>query len=133
MVHKGKVLLLDRPSRNEVRLPKGHIEAGEEPTAAALREVREEAGYTGAAIIADLGTRRVQFLDPYSKREVVRDETYYLMLLQDEAVEDRKVYELQFAPVWVAIDSALAQLTFESEKEFVRRAQRWIVEHGMPT
>ena len=43
--HAGKVLLLDRPSRSEVRLPKGHIDRGESAEEAALREVREETGY----------------------------------------------------------------------------------------
>jgi 8-oxo-dGTP pyrophosphatase MutT (NUDIX family) len=133
VVHKGKVLLLDRPSRDEVRLPKGHIEDGEEPTEAALREVREEAGYANAAIVADLGTRRVQFLDPYRNSDVVRDETYYLMCLQDEERVDRKVNELQFVPIWVRIDTAAERLTFESERESVRRGQLWIIENGMPT
>jgi ADP-ribose pyrophosphatase YjhB (NUDIX family) len=38
-------MLLIRPSRDEVRLPKGHVEAGETLRAAALREVAEETGY----------------------------------------------------------------------------------------
>ena len=132
VVHEGRVLLLDRPSRDEVRLPKGHIEDGEEPAEAALREVREEAGYVNVAIVADLGTRRVHFLDPYSNSEVVRDETYYLMFLRDEARVERMVNELQFVPIWVPIDSAAARLTFESERGFVRRAQHWIIENGVP-
>ena len=42
VVHEGKVLLLDRPKRGEVRLPKGHIDPGETPEMTALRETTEE-------------------------------------------------------------------------------------------
>ena len=30
VIHDGRMLVLDRPSRGEVRLPKGHIEGGED-------------------------------------------------------------------------------------------------------
>lgn len=132
VVQKGMVLLLGRPGRGEIRLPKGHIEEGEAPAEAALREVREEAGYANAAIVADLGTLRVRFVDPYRNTEVSRDEIYYLMRLHDERQVDRKVNELQFVPIWVRITAAAERLTFESEREFVRRAQLWIIENGMP-
>ena len=29
VIHEGRMLLLDRSTRNEMRLPKGHVEAGE--------------------------------------------------------------------------------------------------------
>jgi predicted NUDIX family NTP pyrophosphohydrolase len=38
VVHDGHVLVLVRRGRGEVRLPKGHVEPGEEVQAAALRE-----------------------------------------------------------------------------------------------
>ena len=55
MINDDKLLVLERPARGEVRLPKGHVEPGEAPREAALREVREEAGYADLEIVADLG------------------------------------------------------------------------------
>ena len=122
--HDGKVLLLDRPSRDEVRLPKGHIEKDESPQASALREVREETGYASPYIVADLGTQRVQFVDNLRQLQITRDERYFLMRLRDDQKIKRDTHELQFIPIWVPADEAVARLTFEAEQEFMRRALR---------
>jgi 8-oxo-dGTP pyrophosphatase MutT (NUDIX family) len=133
VIHEGKILLLRRPSRREVRLPKGHVEEGESPAEAALREVREEAGYARLTIVADLGTQQVEFADPYRQRQVIRDEHYFLMCLHDEHRAAREEKEKQFVPIWVPAADAVRQLTFEAEGEFVRRALRWVEVNGLPS
>jgi len=125
VVDGGRVLVLHRPSRGEVRLPKGHIELGESPQSAALREVSEESGYADLEIVADLGTQRVEF--DYRDAHVVRDEHYFLMRTTQgrphgpQAVQQSG--ERQFIPNWMSWDQALAQLTFAAEREWVRRAR----------
>lgn len=121
VVDGDRVLVLYRPSRNEVRLPKGHIELGEAAHTAALREVSEESGYAGLEIIADLGTQIVEF--DWNGRHYIRDEHYFLMRLSSERKLERDHYdERQFAPDWVFWAEAIALLTFEAEREWVRRA-----------
>jgi 8-oxo-dGTP pyrophosphatase MutT (NUDIX family) len=132
VIHAGKVLLLDRPGRDEVRLPKGHVEDGESAPEAALREVCEEAGYVHLVIVADLGTQQVQFTDLYRERRVTRDERYFLMRLRGGERIEREEKEEQFIPIWVPATSAVGRLTFAAEQEFVRRALHWIEEHGPP-
>jgi 8-oxo-dGTP pyrophosphatase MutT (NUDIX family) len=127
VMHAGRILLLDRPARGEVRLPKGHVEPGESPRETALREVREEAGYADLEIVADLGTITNHFVVRASDRDVVRDETFFLMRLCSDEVFQRDDHDAsQFNALWVSLDDAPARLTFESEKEFARRAiQVW--------
>jgi 8-oxo-dGTP pyrophosphatase MutT (NUDIX family) len=88
-----------------------------------MREVREEAGYVHLEVIASLGTQQVQF--EHSQRQVTRDEHYFLMRLRDEVQVEREEQELQFTPLWAAPADALERLTFEVEREFVRRALRY--------
>jgi HAD superfamily hydrolase (TIGR01509 family) len=120
VVHGDQVLTLRRPGRGEVRLPKGHVEPGEETRAAALREVREESGYAGLRVEADLGAQLVEFRR--RGRRVVRIERYFLMTLTGGPESVRAGGEEQFEPIWLPWDEALAALTFEPERRWVQRA-----------
>jgi 8-oxo-dGTP pyrophosphatase MutT (NUDIX family) len=102
-------------------LPKGHVEKGESHPEAALREVTEESGYTGLIVLADLGHQVVRF--EYKGRHVVRDEYYFLLKLEDGGQAKREAQESQFEPAWVGWEQALAELSFEAEREWVRRAR----------
>jgi 8-oxo-dGTP pyrophosphatase MutT (NUDIX family) len=121
VVDSDRVLVLRRPSRDEVRLPKGHIKKKESPQQAALREVTEESGYADLEVLADLGHQVVEF--DYQGAHVVRDETYYLMRLRSSRQMEREEQELQFIPDWLEWDEALSGLTYPVEREWVRRAR----------
>jgi ADP-ribose pyrophosphatase YjhB (NUDIX family) len=130
-----RVLLLERTVQrdgkpfHEVRLPKGKLDPGETDEQAALREVGEESGYWDLEIIADLGTAHTEFDKP--KWMVVRDDHYFLMRLASNHAAGQQMApgseEALFEPIWVDdLATAEAQLTFESEKQFARRAADWL-------
>lgn len=115
------VLLLDRPDRDEVRLPKGHIDPGENPEETALRETEEEAGFADLAILADLGSSRVEF--DYKKNHYIRDEHYFLMALRSPRQSQRPANDAQqFRPLWIKLDEAASHLTFAAEQQVVQKA-----------
>lgn len=125
VIDQQKALLLDRPQRNEIRLPKGHIEENETPQMAALRETMEETGYANLQIIADLGFQHVEF--DYKEDHYIRTEYYYLMQLTGHqqikrSADDKK----QFRPRWVPIEDVVNLLTFPAEQQVARLA---ITEH----
>lgn len=116
------VLLLIRPSRDEVRLPKGHIEPGESLEETALRETQEEAGYGDLQIVADLGQQLVTFF--LDGQIVRRNEHYFLMQARSmDRIERPASDEKQFFTVWVPWPELQAHLTFEAEREWARRAR----------
>lgn len=121
VVHEGAVLVLDRPSRDEVRLPKGHIEDGEAPEAAALRETAEEAGYDDLEIVADLGSQIVEF--DYRGHHYIRNEYYYLMHLRTDRQCERDAKDsAQFKVRWTSTEVVMDELTFSAEQDAVGRA-----------
>jgi 8-oxo-dGTP pyrophosphatase MutT (NUDIX family) len=122
VVHDGRVLVLRRPSRGEVRLPKGHVEPGEAVEETALREVSEEGGYVDLVLEADLGAQEVAF--SYKGQRYARTERYFLMALAGDAESARPDGEAQFDPAWLSWDDALRALSYEAEREWVRRAKR---------
>jgi len=115
-----EVLVLFRPSRDEIRLPKGHIDPGESAEQAALREVAEESGYERLEVLADLGEQTVRFPALYGGLTIVRIERYFLM----RALDGRTGYgEWEFQPTWMSWDDAEHHLSYEPEREWVRRAR----------
>lgn len=117
------LLLLDRPGRSEVRLPKGHIDPGESAEEAAVRETCEEAGYSDLRILADLGLRTVEF--DYKGAHYIRDERYFLMQLLSARQKPRPPKDAkQFQVLWVPSAIASSHLTFAAEQQFVEDAVR---------
>jgi 8-oxo-dGTP pyrophosphatase MutT (NUDIX family) len=129
----GRVLVIARAiwrddgCRHEVRLPKGHVEAGETDAEAALREVCEETGYCGTEITADLGEAVTEFV--WDDTLVRRNEHYYLMRLVDPTpspphFDSPTAEESRFVPRWLAsLAEAEAELTYDSERNFAARAR----------
>lgn len=115
------LLLLDRPGRAEVRLPKGHIDPGESAEEAALRETSEESGFGDLGILADLGRRTVEF--DYKGAHYVRKERYFLMqLLSPRQITRPPKDAKQFQVLWEPLGRAGQRLTFEAERLFVADA-----------
>jgi 8-oxo-dGTP pyrophosphatase MutT (NUDIX family) len=123
----GSCLVLERPHRNEVRLPKGHVEPGETVEQAAVREVQEESGYADLEVVGDLGSLTHSFHNPIEQTDVTRTETYFLMRLRSDRSFDGPHYAYEnFTPRWVTLAEAGQLLTYDSEREFIRRAIRYL-------
>jgi len=130
VVDGERLLLLRKPTLGEIVLPKGHIEEGETPEQAAVRETIEETGYSNLEVVADLGVLQAQY--PRQGAWYIRDEHYFLMRLRgleraegleyDDAAEDK----ITFALLWVSLAEAEGRISFEPARSFVRRAvRRW--------
>ena len=104
------LLVEARRRRGEWVLPKGHIEPGETPEAAAVREVQEEAGVR-AAVVARAG-ESAYAVDGQTVRV-----TFFLMQYQGEAgrPEDR-------ARTWLRYEDALRLLRFDDTRRVLTRA-----------
>ena len=117
----AQILLLIRPSRDEVRLPKGHVEEGETLKIAALREVIEESGYSDVVILDTLGEQLVAF--QFKGKQVQRTEYFFLMRTRTNQQRPRPAEdEHQFFTTWVDWNEADEYMTFESEREWIKRA-----------
>ncbi len=98
-------------------LPKGHVEPGESPEAAALREVREEAGVSGE-LLGPLGEVRYS----YERRgqRIAKRVAFFLIEYRegDPADHDHEVEQARFMP----LSQAALALTYEGEREMLARA-----------
>jgi 8-oxo-dGTP pyrophosphatase MutT (NUDIX family) len=107
-----RVLLVTakRNPRNWI-FPKGHVEKGETPEAAALRETREEAGVSGK-LIAPAGILEYGFLGVKARVE------YFLVEFRREAgpPEDGR------QRIWCRLEDALERLSYKNTRKLLRKA-----------
>ncbi len=124
-----EVALISVGSEARWQLPKGIIDEGETIEAAAMREVREEAGIETEM----LGLiEKIEYWYYSNERGArVRYHKYvYFYLLRyrrgDVRRHDREVNEAR----WVAIEEAREMLAFKSERQVVAGAQQMIAALG---
>ncbi len=98
--------------------PKGHIEAGETPEQAAVREVQEEAG-VDARIGPPIGATEYK-----TARGVIRAQFYLMEFVREGAPgEDRR-------RAWLTADEAQRALLYEDARLLIARAVELSTEPG---
>jgi 8-oxo-dGTP pyrophosphatase MutT (NUDIX family) len=122
VVHGGQTLVIVPRRRaadgsRVLGLPKGHIDPGESPLQAAVREVREETGVM-AELVRDLG--EVRYWYRREGRLVPKSVLFYLLRYRsgDTGDHDDEVEEVR----WMALAEACTALTYEGERKMARSA-----------
>jgi 8-oxo-dGTP pyrophosphatase MutT (NUDIX family) len=98
-------------------LPKGHPDGDETPEQAATREVAEETGVT-ARLVAELGD--VDYHYERKGRAVHKVVRFFRFDYESGDVADHD-HEIERAE-WIALEDAAQRLTYDGEREMVRRA-----------
>jgi 8-oxo-dGTP pyrophosphatase MutT (NUDIX family) len=121
LVHEDRVLVLRTARYSDLRLPKGHIQDGESPYAAALREVREESGYADLNIVADLGEQIAEYEN--NGTHTIRNDHYFLLELRGSTQVERPPDDLKFTPEWMEWEQAIVGLAFDEERRWLLAAR----------
>jgi mutator protein MutT len=122
VVRENEVIVIvpvkrDASRRRVLGLPKGHLDGGETPEAAAKREVAEETGVT-AELIDKLGD--VEYSYERRGRRRAKRVAFYLFEYRSGRLEDHD-QEIEDAR-WMPLERAAEELTYPGEREIVRRA-----------
>jgi 8-oxo-dGTP pyrophosphatase MutT (NUDIX family) len=109
------------------QLPKGLVDAGEAPDAAARREVREEAG-VDAEVVLPIETIDYWYVgtDRDGARARFQKSVHFFLLeyrAGDVRDHDQEVSEAR----WVAVDEALKLLAFPNERAVVEKARGMVL------
>jgi 8-oxo-dGTP pyrophosphatase MutT (NUDIX family) len=103
--------------RRVLGLPKGHPDGDETPEQAALREVAEETGVR-AELVEELGD--IAYRYEYRGRRIHKVVRFFLFDYRSGDVGDHD-HEIEEAR-WMALEAAAEALTFEGEREILKRA-----------
>jgi 8-oxo-dGTP pyrophosphatase MutT (NUDIX family) len=111
---------INRAGRVEWCLPKGHLESGETPEQAAIREIAEETGILGR-VVGSLGT--IGYWFAAEGRRVHKSVHHYLLVaiggrLSVDGDPDREAVDV----AWVPMAELGARLAFPNERRIAREA-----------
>ena len=118
----GRVLIL-RHHRGEWVFPKGHIDTGETPLQAALREIEEEAGVQATC----LDSERVFITRYYNNRQEERAIRWFV--LQSPTAETVLRETLFPEGAFVSAAEALSCLSFEEDRRLLQEVLAWLGEN----
>lgn len=106
----------DRKGKLLWSLPKGHVERGESPDAAAVREVEEETGIRGH-VIAELGT--IDFWFVAEGQRIHKTVHHFLLEADSGELSDADIEVDQVA--WVPLDELPDRLAYDTERKLLDR------------
>lgn len=117
---KDKIyILIEEMKGGHFSIPKGHVEDNETEVETALREIKEE---TNLDVALDSNFREVVSYSPY--QNCIKDVVFFIAEAKtfdtkEQLIEVSKIY-------WLEPYDAINKLTFESDKEVVRKALKYI-------
>jgi 8-oxo-dGTP pyrophosphatase MutT (NUDIX family) len=125
-VDGGRTLfLLIRDSYQNWGFPKGHVENGEQPEAAALREVTEETG------LADLTLRgSLESIDWFFRfrGQLIHKVCHFYLIETTEAATLPQESEGITACRWTPFDEAQTLISYANARDVLKRAQEIVLE-----
>jgi len=120
------VLVIRDPYQNW-GLPKGHLENGERPGEAALREVGEETGLADLVLGPELAT--IDWYFRAGKRLVHKFCAFYLMRSELGAPVPETEEGITEC-VWLPVPEAEARITYDNAREVVKAARAALADGG---
>lgn len=113
------VFLLIRDSYRNWGFPKGHLEAGEQPAAAALREVKEETGISDLSIRSEIDT--IDWFFRF-RGQLIHKVCHFFLMETVEATTSPQHAEGITACRWTRFDEAQSLVSYANAREVLRRA-----------
>jgi 8-oxo-dGTP pyrophosphatase MutT (NUDIX family) len=120
-------------SRAVLALPKGLVDPGEKPQAAAVREVQEETGIVAEPVTKLSDNKYVYVRQWGDGKRVFKIVSFYLMRYVsgeiDNLTADMRI-EVKRA-LWVPLADATRQLAYSNERKVLRQAQDYLETQGL--
>lgn len=123
---EGPVVLLIRDSYRNWGFPKGHVEDGEVPADAALREVREETGIEHLSLRAPI--QAIDWYFRFKGRLVHKVCHFYLMETSHEVTCPQRDEGIT-ACRWESFERAVELVSYANARDVLRRAQELFVDN----
>jgi len=119
------VYLLIRDSYQNWGFPKGHLETGEIPEAAALREVSEETGLSDLSVRGAIDT--IDWFFRFRGQLIHKVCHFFLMETRESSTLPQRAEGIT-ACRWSAYEDAASLVSYPNARDVLRRAQEMVLE-----
>ena len=120
-----KVALIRFANDNHHALPKGHLNPGETPQQAAVREVAEETGCTNIKIVGELGVLKFEYDHRMhtGERHHKTVHHYLMHLIGPEVDHTLRDADETHQVVWLDFDEAIQKIQYDNARELLVKAK----------
>jgi ADP-ribose pyrophosphatase YjhB (NUDIX family) len=115
IVNKERVVLVQQ-YKSSWSLPKGHVDKGEEPLAAAKREILEESGLSDLTLVRELGSYERTGRNSKNKKEM---KTIIMFLFKTDQEKLKPQDPAISKAIWVKKKDAAGMLTRKEDRDFL--------------
>ena len=120
-VPDGKVFLLHQADEDRWCLPKGHVDPGESLASAALREVREEAGFEHVELEEELREVAYRFYHPRRALNIHKTVVYFLGRTSERTARLESTFDRS---EWVDPAEAVRRAQYSTDREVLEAARQ---------
>lgn len=120
-------LLLKHKNGGHWSFPKGHIEEGEVPKQAALRELEEETALALQRFVSEFN-RETSYTFKREGRKVSKTVIYFLGVVSRESQVELSSEHLDYC--WLPHEDARQRLTYEGDKKLLDKAEQKLSQSG---
>jgi len=127
LVNNNKFYLIFKYTKNEWKLPKGHVEEGESLQETALREVKEETGFKNIQFISDKPINEVNYTFHENGKEINKTVTYFLFKT-DEVLNNqtKEMVNEELRGDWFNYEEALLKSTHWDTSQTLEKAKQFL-------
>lgn len=123
--NNGDIFLIYNTRDKTYQFPKGHVEKGETPEMAAIREAMEETGYQNIAIENNTQKYKITytFKDSFNKNRLKKKQViFFPMILKSEEQSDtQEMRDENLEGSWFSPLEAMAKLSFVNLKDILNK------------
>lgn len=123
ILNKGQVYIITK--YDEIQFPKGHIEKGEEPLKAAIREVKEKTGFENLKLLD-----KKPIINKYSFTDTDNKKRYAKLYVYIFTTPNRKQKKTIFMKLekltgkWMDLDEAIEKTNFDNVRKGLLEAKK---------